>query len=654
MRKQLILIFTVLILIPLLMVGFLTNNVANKVFEVKLENSLQDGAENINLYLDSFFKQYEKNIDMYSKNIDAVKIIEHPDYEPFLLGLFDNYLESHELAKNIYMGTRKKDMFLRPEQELPGDYDPTGRPWYKKAEKTKDLVWTDPYRDASTNDLIVTGAKSVYNGEEFVGVVGLDLDLSTLSKNLNGITVGRSGYIVLLDSHNKTLTHPDPEVIGKEIPIEKLKKEVESKDSGYVKYNYNGEDKYSYFITLNTTGWKILITQSTEEISDSLQRIRNTILIIGIISLLIALIIAFVYSKFPTKQLQEITTEMNKVKEGNLNSKTNIKSNTEIGEVSGRFNEMVLTLKDLVSNIKTAVHNIETEAENLAATSEETSASAAEVTRAVEEIAHGATSQSHDTDEAVTLTNTLDKQFSQLMNNTNTMLSSASKIDEKKEVGITSVKMLEEKTSQNNEATSAIEDAINGLESKSENIGNILETITDISEQTNLLALNASIEAARAGEHGKGFAVVADEIRKLAEESSEAADKISLIIKDIQNETQRTVSIMDQVTERSSEQTEAVKEVDKVFRSISNSIEKIGEVIQATGDFIQEMNDNKEKIVASIENISSVSEESAAGAEEVTASMDQQNLAVEDVAKAAENLSHLAAELTTQVRKFDL
>src|SRR5215813_1318837 len=97
-----------------------------------------------------------------------------------------------------------------------------------------------------------------------------------------------------------------------------------------------------------------------------------------------------------------------------------------------------------------------------------------------------------------------------------------------------------------NESSVAVTDAMKALAEKSEQIGGIVETITGIAGQTNLLALNAAIEAARAGEQGRGFAVVAEEVRKLAEESQQAAVTISTLIEEIQTETERTVQTVEQ------------------------------------------------------------------------------------------------------------
>jgi methyl-accepting chemotaxis protein len=188
------------------------------------------------------------------------------------------------------------------------------------------------------------------------------------------------------------------------------------------------------------------------------------------------------------------------------------------------------------------------------------------------------------------------------------------------------------------EASAAVSEAMSGLAAKSEQIGGIVETITGIAGQTNLLALNAAIEAARAGEQGKGFAVVAEEVRKLAEESQDAAATIATLVGEIQAETGRTAEVVTDSARLSADGVEVVERARDAFVQIGASVEdvtaRIGEIAVAMGE------------------VAAVAEQSSASSEEVSASTEETSASTQEIAASAQELARTAEQLAGLVSQF--
>lgn len=194
--------------------------------------------------------------------------------------------------------------------------------------------------------------------------------------------------------------------------------------------------------------------------------------------------------------------------------------------------------------------------------------------------------------------------------------------------------------------------AVGKLDQQAQQIEEIVGIITNIAEETNLLALNAAIEAARAGDAGRGFAVVAEQVRKLAEESGQAAYRIAGLVKEVQEGVSHTVREIDLAQEVTERQMETADQTQHMFSSIGSGAEQVDQSIQELSVIVKEVIDSVDQVVQEVENISATTEETAASSEEVSALSDQQEYAVQQLVKMAEGLGQTAQYLDDLVENF--
>lgn len=186
----------------------------------------------------------------------------------------------------------------------------------------------------------------------------------------------------------------------------------------------------------------------------------------------------------------------------------------------------------------------------------------------------------------------------------------------------------------------------------SREIGQIVETISEIASQTNLLALNAAIEAARAGEHGRGFAVVAEEVRKLAEGVQTAAQQITKMICGIQADTLDAVATMQEGGEAMRIGAQSVASMKETFESIRADVhtvfEMAGEMTQGVASVVENTADIQAQIVSLHANGKSISSEM----QSVSVATEEQSASAEEVASASDALARLAQDMQASLQKF--
>ncbi len=380
----------------------------------------------------------------------------------------------------------------------------------------------------------------------------------------------------------------------------------------------------------------------------------NKIFLVTLLSILIGVLLVFVILNVYRKPIYELLEAADRISEGDLSVEIKGSSRSEISQLSQAFKTMVENLRSVLIKIQESSLHLATLSEEMSASSEEVASAsrkisdtAAEISNGTEvqntkivDITHAMQDMTHNIQEIADNTQKVSKNTN-LVNNTVSSIGNASReILLKMDLIRSSVDDTEE--------------VIRELDSKSQQINEIITLITRIADQTNMLALNAAIEAARAGEHGRGFSVVADEVRKLADESGRAAMNISKLIDEIRNSIRDTVESIESSKKDVQIGSLSVNGAVEMVTEIVPTINEITNMIEDVAAATEEQSASIEEITSTLEDISSISEQSAAGTQETAAALEEQSASMSELANMASDLSLLGEKMRKAAEKFRL
>jgi methyl-accepting chemotaxis protein len=340
----------------------------------------------------------------------------------------------------------------------------------------------------------------------------------------------------------------------------------------------------------------------------------------------------------------------------------------EVGDVARAFNDIRSKMVEsidgydttraqlggLVGNVSSSAQSLSAASQQMATTSEEAGRAVGEIAAAVGEVAQGAERQVRAVEQAKLASEEVAAASSAGAQNAQDTSHAAVSAREVAEQGAGAVARASEAMGAVRDSSLQATEAIRELGSKSERISGIVATITGIAEQTNLLALNAAIEAARAGEQGRGFAVVAEEVRKLAEESQDAAGSISSLIGEIQAETATAVDVVEDGARRTEDGVATVEQAREAFLTLGESVQDMGTRVDEIAAAIQQIASSSQQVQADMGEVAAVAEQSSASSQQVSASTQQTSASTQQIAASAQELARTAEELERLVGQFTL
>ena len=383
------------------------------------------------------------------------------------------------------------------------------------------------------------------------------------------------------------------------------------------------------------------------------QRVNISVIVLAII-LIGGIVVVGVLVKNINRSVENIISVTSNAAKGDLSKEIAVVSDDEFGLISQQFNEVIRNTRKVIRNVQGTVKNVSDEATTLNDDFAQSRDSVESVARLVVNVTDNALKQQQNLIETKTHVDKMGVDVDQVVTSMKKGLESVQNTARQATIGS---QIASETVKQMHEIAGAVEEStviVRDLGENSKEIGSIVEAISEIAGQTNLLALNAAIEAARAGEQGRGFAVVADEVRKLAEASQSAVEKIGAIIETIQITTEKAVQAMELGHNRVEHGRGNVETTGKSFQDIVDMIHVAEENSMKAMKVINNLLEPMKDIIARTEQAADVSSEIVKEVESISIATADQASSIVNVAENSQELRTLSEDLKKMIAEFKL
>lgn len=671
-HSKLIVVFLLLIIVPIILISVVVFEITNNKAKQDFITFTSQEMIQANSVINTFFEAINENCNYLATHpavmsadqsirsyLDKEKPtvntpLQQSGVEHDIYNIYEQFAKNHPKLAYVYMATKETGYIQWPVAEIPAKYNPSSRPYYQNAMVNSGKVTTsNPY--SFNQKYYLSTTKTITNASgEVIGVQGLDVSLDGLTNEIKKIKIGNDGYVILTDSEGMIIADPQkPENNSQKLADVPALNQLAKMSSGTADLRIDGKEYLANVFTSPETNWRLISLLPTVEVMASAKEINKMLAIVAVICIVAGIGVAFFMARSIVRPVTALAVVAQRVADGDLMVEVQTRgTKDEIGLLENCIARMVENLRDMIG--KTA-----RTAEQLAASSQQLTASADQSAQAVNQVASSITGVGKGLTAQLTAANNTTVVMEQMSASIQKVSANANEVagqsayaaDEAIDGGKSIDKAVNQMTTIA-QSVQVVAKAVAKLSDQSKEIGQIVDTISGIAGQTNLLALNAAIEAARAGEQGRGFAVVAEEVRKLAEQSQEAAKQIGTLIAQIQGDTGKAVEAMNSGAREVQLGTEVINNGGQAFQKIANLVTQVSGQVKEISVAIEQMAVGSQQIVGDVKQINELSQKAAEDAQTVSAATEEQSASMEEIASSSQSLARLAQELQETVEKF--
>jgi len=601
---------------------------------------------------------YNSTIQPDAKGMIPMDPAARGGFEADAYALFRQMGDTHKEAVSVISyGTTDGGYLQWPAISRKNDYDSRKRDWYKDSMQDASKVRiTKPFMTSKGTPTL--GIFAVVKGNDGTpqGVLGFNIDLPVITEMIGKIHLGETGYVMLVDADGTIVADPK----HKEADFKKLAdagiagmEKLDGVSSGIIKLQMDGADKVANVYTSEKTGYRYITLVDEAQLFAGVNSMRKVIVAALVAALLIIVLAMNWVSNKVLAPLQNVSHAADAIAAGDLrNIDVRVETKDEIGMLAQSFQTMAKELQSLLVQIQTSAKDVSMFSNQLSGSSEQCSDTIVHVAETVGDIAGTARSQKDVMAQMVDHIRQMADQMAAVASKMDVVRTTSANAGAAAADGEKSISEAVRQMEKISDTVGRSSEAVEVLGQRSQQIGEIINTISSIADQTNLLALNAAIEAARAGEHGRGFAVVADEVRKLAEQSQSATEEIAQIIKDIQVSTEHAVGVMKAGTDEVKEGGAVVGQAGERFSQILSNISDVERLITESTQETNEAADGSKRILAAAGGIAENTKQMAESIESISAATEEQSASMEEIAASSHSLANMSEKLQEAANRF--